>query len=79
MSGFDGLKSASSAALCESAETLLRRRVAEIDQELARLIALRADLASMLAAIPGPADSQGQCGHLRAHGSELADQVPVLI
>lgn len=39
---------------CEPAETLLRRRVAEIDQELARLTALRGDLERMLMAIPGP-------------------------
>ncbi|HEY3868369.1 MAG TPA: MerR family transcriptional regulator [Actinocrinis sp.] len=39
---------------CEPAETLLRRRVAEIDQELVRLTALRADLERMLTAIPGP-------------------------
>ena len=34
---------------CEPAETLLRRHVAEIDQEIARLAALRAELAGMLA------------------------------
>ena len=39
---------------CEPAETLLRRRMAEIDQEIVRLSALRADLEQMLTAIPGP-------------------------
>ena len=39
---------------CEPAEGLLRRHVAEIDQEIARLAALRAELAGMLAAMPGP-------------------------
>ena len=39
---------------CEPAESLLRRHVTEIDQEIARLAALRAELAGMLAAMPGP-------------------------
>lgn len=39
---------------CEPAETLLRRRLGEIDAELARLSALRADLGDMLDALPGP-------------------------
>lgn len=39
---------------CEPAEGLLRRHVAELDQEIARLAALRAELAGMLAAMPGP-------------------------
>ena len=39
---------------CEAAEGLLRRHVAEIDQEIARLAALRDELACMLAAMPGP-------------------------
>src|SRR5947209_4672865 len=39
---------------CESAETLLRRRVAEIEREIARLTALRGDLDRMLTALPGP-------------------------
>jgi DNA-binding transcriptional MerR regulator len=37
---------------CEPAETLLRRRVAEIDAELARLSRLRADLGRMLDGLP---------------------------
>jgi DNA-binding transcriptional MerR regulator len=39
---------------CGPAETLLRRHVAEIDQEIKRLAALRAELTGMLAAMPGP-------------------------
>jgi len=39
---------------CEPAEVLLRRHVSEIDQEIARLTALRADLTGMLDAMPGP-------------------------
>lgn len=39
---------------CESAETLLRRRVAEIEREIARLTALRGDLEQMLTGLPGP-------------------------
>ena len=39
---------------CEPAEGLLRRHVAEIETEMARLAALRAELVSMLAAMPGP-------------------------
>ena len=39
---------------CEPAEGLLRRHVAEIDTEIARLTALRAELAGMLVAMPGP-------------------------
>jgi DNA-binding transcriptional MerR regulator len=38
---------------CEPAETLLRRHVHEIDSEIARLTALRAQLTGMLAAMPG--------------------------
>jgi MerR family transcriptional regulator, mercuric resistance operon regulatory protein len=37
---------------CEPAETLLRRRLAEVDAELARLNALRADLGRMLDGLP---------------------------
>ena len=40
---------------CEPAAGLLRSRLAEIDAEMARLARLRAQLAAMLAAIPGPA------------------------
>ena len=39
---------------CEPAEGLLRRHVAEIETEMERLAALRADLLAMLAAMPGP-------------------------
>jgi DNA-binding transcriptional MerR regulator len=39
---------------CEPAEILLHRHVTEIDAEMARLSALRADLTGMLAQIPGP-------------------------
>jgi MerR family transcriptional regulator, mercuric resistance operon regulatory protein len=39
---------------CEPAEVLLRRHVAEIGAEIARLTALRAELTGMLAAMPGP-------------------------
>ena len=37
---------------CEPAEQLLRRRVDELDAELARLTALRADLVRMVSALP---------------------------
>ena len=39
---------------CEPAAELLGRHVAEIDKEMKRLAALRAELLAMLAAIPGP-------------------------
>ena len=39
---------------CELAEGLLRRHVAEIEAEMKRLAALRAELLAMLAAMPGP-------------------------
>jgi DNA-binding transcriptional MerR regulator len=39
---------------CEPAGGLLRRHVAEIETEMARLAALRDDLLGMLAAMPGP-------------------------
>lgn len=42
------------ACACEPAESLLHRHVAEIDTEIRRLTALRAELTSMLAAMPGP-------------------------
>jgi DNA-binding transcriptional MerR regulator len=37
---------------CEPAEDLLRRRLAELDVEMARLAALRADMVAMIDAIP---------------------------
>jgi DNA-binding transcriptional MerR regulator len=37
---------------CEPAETLLNRRLAEIDTEMARLAALRAEIAAMVGSIP---------------------------
>ncbi len=37
---------------CEPAETMLRRRMDEIDAEMARLAQLRRDLAAMVAALP---------------------------
>jgi DNA-binding transcriptional MerR regulator len=37
---------------CEPAETLLRQRIAELDTELAKLTALRADLVDMVSALP---------------------------
>jgi DNA-binding transcriptional MerR regulator len=40
---------------CEPAEVLLRRHVDEIDREITRLTALRAQLTGMLTAMPGPA------------------------
>jgi len=39
---------------CEPAEVMLSRHVNEIDQEIARLTALRAELTGMLIAMPGP-------------------------
>ncbi|WP_433466446.1 heavy metal-responsive transcriptional regulator [Spirillospora sp. CA-128828] len=39
---------------CEPAEGLLRRHVAEIDAEMARLAALRSELVGMLTRMPGP-------------------------
>jgi DNA-binding transcriptional MerR regulator len=39
---------------CEPAEELLRRHLAEVDAELTRLAALRAELTTMLDKIPGP-------------------------
>lgn len=38
---------------CEPAEQLLSRRLAEVDAEIARLTALRTDMAAMLDALPG--------------------------
>ncbi|MEZ0110402.1 DNA-binding transcriptional MerR regulator [Catenulispora sp. EB89] len=37
---------------CEPAEDLLRRRIAEVDAEMARLAALRAEMAAMADALP---------------------------
>jgi len=37
---------------CEPAEQLLARRLAELDEEMARLAALRAEMVAMLEAIP---------------------------
>ena len=38
---------------CEPAEELLRRRLAELDAEVARLAALRTQMAAMVEALPG--------------------------
>lgn len=40
---------------CEPAEDLLRQHVEEVDRELARLTALRAELVAMVEALTGPA------------------------
>jgi DNA-binding transcriptional MerR regulator len=48
---------------CEPAETLLRRRVAEIDAELVRLSALRADLGRMLDGLPAESCAQPAPGN----------------
>src|SRR4051812_46991138 len=37
---------------CEPAEQLLRRRLAEVDAEIARLVALRAEMVAMADALP---------------------------
>jgi DNA-binding transcriptional MerR regulator len=37
---------------CEPAEELLRRRIAEVDAEMARLTALRAEMSAMAEALP---------------------------
>jgi DNA-binding transcriptional MerR regulator len=44
----------SGACPCEPAESLLRRHVIEMETEMQRLTALRAELVGMLAAMPGP-------------------------
>jgi DNA-binding transcriptional MerR regulator len=58
---------------CEPAEQHLTRRLAEVDEQLARLTTLRAQMAEMLAAIPSaacppptpgtwcPPDAEGRC------------------
>lgn len=38
---------------CEPAEQLLRRRLAELDAEMARLVALRTQMTAMLDTLPG--------------------------
>ncbi|WP_369255777.1 heavy metal-responsive transcriptional regulator [Geodermatophilus amargosae] len=40
---------------CEPAEQLLRRRLSEVDAEIARLVALRAEMAAMADALPAAA------------------------
>lgn len=39
---------------CEPAEELLRRRLIDVDAEIARLVALRGEMAAMVAALPSP-------------------------
>jgi DNA-binding transcriptional MerR regulator len=63
---------------CEPAEELLRRRIAEVDAELARLTALRAEMTAMADALPSsscppptpgawcPPSEKGDCDALRA-------------
>jgi DNA-binding transcriptional MerR regulator len=40
---------------CEPAEELLRRRLAELDAEMARLAALRTEMVAMIDGLPSPA------------------------
>jgi DNA-binding transcriptional MerR regulator len=46
---------------CGPAETLLREHIGEIDREMARLTALRAELSGMVAGLSGIAGSSGRC------------------
>jgi MerR family transcriptional regulator, mercuric resistance operon regulatory protein len=46
---------------CGPAEVLLREHVAEIDREIARLVALRAELSGMIAGLSGQSGSSGSC------------------
>jgi DNA-binding transcriptional MerR regulator len=39
---------------CEPAERLLRRRMAELDAEIERLVGLRGEMAAMVATLPSP-------------------------
>lgn len=60
---------------CEPAEVLLVRRLDEVDAEIARLTALRTDMAAMLSALPGadcPPPSPGTwCENTRDDGEEV--------
>jgi DNA-binding transcriptional MerR regulator len=63
---------------CGPAEVLLREHVAEIDREIARLSALRAELSSMLGGLSG---TSGRCpdplpGTWRAAGRQDAESDP---
>ena len=54
---------------CEPAADLLRRRLGEIDAEIARLAGLRDQLAQMLTAIPGPGCPDPAPGTWRPSGN----------
>ena len=61
---------------CEPAEALLRRRIAEIDEELTRLSALRADLVAMADRLPSescPDPEPGPGAHLTRSSPEGGD------
>ena len=57
---------------CAPAEVLLRQHISEIDREMARLAALRAELSGMLTAMPGPACPDPLPGRWCAPGCEDA-------
>lgn len=56
---------------CEPAGELLGRRLAELDAEMARLAALRADMVSMLNALPSNACPQPTPGTWLQRGGEV--------
>lgn len=60
---------------CEPAESMLRRRITELDVEMARLAALRRDLVAMVEALPSgdcPDPAPGTwCPPTNAEGGEM--------
>jgi DNA-binding transcriptional MerR regulator len=61
---------------CEPAEEMLRRHVAEIDTEIARLARLRTQIQGMLTAMPGPGCPDPVPGTWCPAGLEVPDRDP---
>lgn len=63
---------------CEPAEEMLRRRIAEVDAEMARLSALRSELEQMLDRIPAPDCPDPVPGTWRPEGGEqMTEEITV--
>jgi DNA-binding transcriptional MerR regulator len=69
---------------CEPAEQLLRRRLAEVDIEITRLVALRGQMAAMLAALPDtqecpPLPEGTWCPPVQARDENGKEVIPLVL
>lgn len=69
---------------CEPAEQLLRRRLAEVDVEIARLVALREQMVAMVAALPNtgpcpPLPAGTRCPPAETPGENGKEVIPLVL